>query len=74
MRHYLYPLHLSKAFLFAPTLASALYLLLMRFLDRQYDEVFKLADSCVSDTPLSPEERQVGVQCNVHACRHAECS
>ena len=35
VRHYLYPIHLSKAFLFTPTLASALYLLLLRFLDRQ---------------------------------------
>jgi hypothetical protein len=78
VRHYLYPIHASKAFLFTPTLASALYLLLMRFLDRQYEEVFRVADSCVSDTKLSSEERQIFEQLqhlngdkhpDAHACR-----
>jgi len=32
-RHYVYPVHLSRAFLAITSLASALYLLLMRLLD-----------------------------------------
>lgn len=39
VRHYLYPVHLSRMFLFSATLASALYLLLMRILNKQYAEV-----------------------------------
>lgn len=34
VRSYLYPVHLSLAFLFTPTLASALFLLLLRLLNR----------------------------------------
>ena len=50
VRQYLYPVHLSMTFLFTPTLSSALYLLLLRFLNRQYAEVFALADSVVCFT------------------------
>jgi hypothetical protein len=59
VRHYLYPVHLSLTFLFTPTLASALYLLLLRLLNRSYSEAFRLIDSCVSDTQLSQEEEQI---------------
>ena len=78
VRHYLYPIHISKAFLFAPSLAASLYLLLLRFLDRQYASVFRMAESCVSDTTLSPEEQQIFDQISLleddnhpdaHACR-----
>jgi len=56
VRQYLYPVHISLMFLFTQTLASALNLVLLRFLNFQYAEVFKLADCCVSDTALSREE------------------
>ena len=78
VRQYLYPVHLSMTFLFTPTLSSALYLLLLRFLNRQYNEVFALSDSCVSDTRLSGEEEQILAQLKYvqddispdsHACR-----
>ena len=78
VRQYLYPVHLSMTFLFTPTLSSALYLLLLRFLNRQYSEVFLLADSCVTDTRLSAEEEQILAQFkhvsddispDAHACR-----
>ena len=59
VRHYLYPVSLSRTFMSTPTLAAALYLLLLRFLDRQYEQVFKLIDSCVTDTRLSQEEFQI---------------
>jgi len=78
VRHYLYPIHKSKSFLFTPTLASALYLLLLRFLNRQYSQVFQLAGSCVTDGTLSMEENQIFDQlefvkndfhADAHACR-----
>tara|TARA_A100001015_G_scaffold259764_1_gene303937 strand:+ start:46 stop:2070 length:2025 start_codon:yes stop_codon:yes gene_type:complete len=61
-RHYLYPVHLSRCFLFTPTLASGMYLLLLRWIDGQYGEVFQLADFCVTDTPLKPDEEQIFAQ------------
>jgi hypothetical protein len=36
LRYFLYPVHVSLAFMFQPSLSSALYLLLMRFLNRDY--------------------------------------
>ena len=77
-RHYLYAVHLSEGFLFSPTLAAALYLLLLRLLARQYDAVATMASLCVCDGPLSLEERQIVMllaQANgdrhpdAHACR-----
>jgi hypothetical protein len=59
VRHYLYPVHPCGAFLATTTLPSTLYLLLMRFLARQYDQVAHIAQSCVSDTTLSNEEAQI---------------
>lgn len=55
--YYLYPIHVSMSFLFAPTLSSGLYLLLTRFLSRNYEEVFRLAGTIGTDTELSDEER-----------------
>jgi hypothetical protein len=37
--YYIYPVHVSLSFMFTPTLAQALYLLLLRFLHRDYNEV-----------------------------------
>ena len=59
VRHYLYPIHTSQLFLSTPTLSSALYLLLIRFLSGQYDRVFLLTRFCLKDVPLSSEERQI---------------
>ena len=70
--------HRSQAFLFAPSFASNLYLLLLRFLHRDYASVFGMADACVSDTELAPLEaaiwaelKSVESDChpNAHACR-----
>ena len=59
--HYLYQIHVSNRFLMMPSLSSMMYILLLRFYARQYAEVFKIANSCVSDTGLSKEEMQVNV-------------
>ena len=78
VRHYLYPVHQSRTFIFAPTLSSSLYMMVMQFLLRKYRLVFQLSDSCVSDTELSGEERQIfehlqylrnDVHPDAHACR-----
>jgi hypothetical protein len=83
VRQYLYPVHLSKHMLFTQTLASALNLVLLRFLGRQYADVFRLTQCCVSDTALSPEEvllvEQLGKlrsDCSpdAHACRLKLCT
>jgi len=58
-RYFLYPIHVSLSFVFTPTLASALYLMLLRLLHRDYAEVFRLADTIGSDTELSAEEMQI---------------
>jgi hypothetical protein len=48
-KYYLYPIHVSLSFMFTPTLASALYLLLLRFLHRgTYSPVSIRSPSCKS--------------------------
>ena len=59
LTHYLYPIHSSRSFLFTPTLASALYLILLRLISGNFDLAFRLADFCVADTQLSPDEDQL---------------
>ena len=70
--------HVSETFLFCPSLASSLYMLLLRFLARQYEAVVGLASGCVADSPPTAEERQICMQLaqtqddrhpNAHACR-----
>lgn len=56
-RHFLYPVHGSRAFVFTPSLASSLFLLLMRFMNRQvwyllHDYVHVLARRCRADMPF----------------------
>ena len=54
-RFFLYPIHVSISFLMTKGINSALYLMLLRFLHRDYDEVFRLADSVATDTQLNAE-------------------
>ena len=49
-------MHVSLSFLYSTTLASALYLVLLRYLGRQYRAVVQLVDTVASDTDLTPEE------------------
>lgn len=58
-KYYLYPVHVSLSFLFTPTLASALYLLQLRFLHRQYNEAVRLANAIATDTHFTKEERKI---------------
>ncbi len=52
-------MHVSLSFMFTPTLASSLYLLLLRFLYRDYNEVFRLVNTIGTDTEFSPEENYI---------------
>ena len=76
--HYVLPVHMSRLFLFTPTLGSALYLLMIRFFQRDYRSVFQLAPSIVSDSKLDPNEAQIlehleylasDMHPDAHACR-----
>jgi hypothetical protein len=76
-KYYLYPVHVSLSFIFTPTLASALYLLLLRFLHRNYEDVFRLAGSIGTDMAFTAEELQIFKKItkiydshpNAHACK-----
>jgi len=52
-RYFLYPVHVSLSFLMSKGIDSGLYLLLLRFLHRDYVNVFRLADSIATDTAFS---------------------
>ena len=75
--YHLYPVHVSLSFMFTPSLSSALYLLLLRFLHRDYSEVYRLSNSIATDTALSKEEAAIfellkhNNDCHpdAHACR-----
>ena len=54
--YYVYPVHISLSFLYSTTLASALYLLLLRYLHRQYKQVVRLIDTVSTDVSLRREE------------------
>ena len=59
VRHYMYPVHLTREFLFASTLAQSMYMMLMRCLNRQYEKAFHMLDSCINDMTLTGEEQQI---------------
>eukprot|EP00755_Sulcionema_specki_P005608 Sspe_Gene.33212::Locus_16237_Transcript_1_1_Confidence_1.000_Length_12018::g.33212::m.33212 len=76
-RYFLYPVHISLSFLLTPTLASSLYLLLLRFQHRIYDDSFRLAGMTGTDAQLTSQEENVfnaigqivDVHPEAHACR-----
>lgn len=55
-KYLLLPVHVSLSFIQTPTLSSALYLLLLRFLARDYNDVQRLVSSVSTDTELTIEE------------------
>jgi hypothetical protein len=59
MKYLLLPVHVSLSFLQTPTLASALYLLCLRFLGRDHVDVQRLVSSVSTDTELTLEEGAV---------------
>ena len=72
VRHYLYGVHRSTAYITSPSLAATLYLLLLRWISRDYEAAFTLCAFAASDLPLSAEEAQVSAaRCRLRA---AGCS
>lgn len=76
--YFLYPIHVSLSFLFCSTLSASLYLMLLRFLNRSYEEVFRLASTIGTDAAYTPEEGAIfkifgrsNSDCHpdAHACR-----
>jgi thiol-disulfide isomerase/thioredoxin len=78
--YFMFPVHISLSFLYSTTLASALYLLLLRFLNREYQKVAQLVDTISSDVELTEEENQTlqflasdknsaDLHPDAHACR-----
>jgi thiol-disulfide isomerase/thioredoxin len=55
----LLPVHISLSFLQTPNLMSALYLLHLRFVNRDYTDAMRLVSSVGTDTVLSAEETAV---------------
>ena len=58
-KYFLYPVHVSKTFLLHRSLASALYLLVLRLLNRNYQAVFSLASAISTDKEYSAGERAI---------------
>ena len=58
-RHYIYAVHRSAAYLEPPSFAAAVYLLLLRWLARDYEGACALCACCSADTPLTAEDAQV---------------
>ena len=77
-RYFMYPVHVSTSFLLTKGLHAAMYLLLLRLLHRDYDQVFRLTDSVSTDTAFDPEGQVIfealglaNSDCHpdCHACR-----
>jgi hypothetical protein len=58
-RFYVYPVHPSGSFVQTETLASALYLVLLRLLNRDYVSAAPLISTCHTDQKFSVEERWI---------------
>ena len=49
-RFFIYPVHLSGAFLLTSSLSSAFYLVLVRLMKREYEQAARLITACFIDT------------------------
>eukprot|EP01062_Namystynia_karyoxenos_P081246 TRINITY_DN888_c0_g3_i1.p1 TRINITY_DN888_c0_g3~~TRINITY_DN888_c0_g3_i1.p1 ORF type:complete len:5328 (+),score=1998.63 TRINITY_DN888_c0_g3_i1:108-15986(+) len=61
-RHFLYPIHASRTFLLPPGLDALLYLIMLRFYARQYDQAHRLSQSVAVDVPFTATEAWVWQQ------------
>ena len=77
-RYYLYQVHTSVTFLHTPSLAAALYLVLTRFLARDYSAAAAVISTCTVDIPFTAEEKWIfskfergenDCHPDAHACR-----
>jgi hypothetical protein len=58
-RHFLFPVHLSRAFITMPSPSASLYMLLLRLMNRQYEDAFRLCETCMTDSDISEEELNI---------------
>ena len=61
-RFYLFPVHRSFASLLCQTLASSLYLVLVRLMLREYAAAFRLLDTIAVDVAFTAEEEWIFTQ------------
>ncbi len=55
-RFFLYPVHISRTYLQTPTQSSAVYMIQLMLLHRQYTEAMRVVQSCEADRKLAPSE------------------
>ena len=76
--YFTYPIHSSGCFMSSRSIASSLYLLVLRLMSRNYRDAYRLIESCVCDNVLTPQEKQIydvigtikdDFHPDVHACR-----
>ena len=76
--YFTYPIHYSGCFMSSRSIASSLYLLVLRLMSRNYRDAFRLIESCACDNVLTPQETQIydvigtikdDFHPDVHACR-----
>ena len=56
---FLYPVHTSRTFLLNKTLDAALYLILLRFMARDYSGAFRMTEACTVDVDFTESEKWV---------------
>ncbi|CAK9118523.1 unnamed protein product [Durusdinium trenchii] len=56
---FLYPVHASRSFLQTPTLASALYVMMLRWMNRDYRGVAALVSAVGTDSKYEEDEMQI---------------
>ena len=74
--YFIYPVHSSCCFLSSRSIASSLYLLVMRLMSRNYRDAYRLIESCACDRLLTAQERQIfdvigTIKDNYHPDAHA---
>ena len=57
--YFVYPIHASGCFMASRSIASSLYLLVVRLMTRKYEEAFHLLEGCVSDVLYTKQEQQI---------------
>lgn len=70
--YFLYEIHVSNGFMVAPTLPSALYLLLLRMLYRDYAAASGLVTAVGTDAKHSDEEAQIFRELGLITDRHPD--
>ena len=57
--YFVYPIHSSGCFMASRSIASSLYLLVVRLMTRKYEDALQLLEGCVSDILYTKQEQQI---------------